>query len=223
MHPLRPPRPDESCLAEVGVDQLPKAFPSLEDTRRHLAGRGYRLHGVYNQCRARAAPPDTWPAAERAGASYYAVRQPPDLRWHVPSVEYDPQHSPALAAFVAHVDTVVTVHGYGREGLWATLLVGGGSRPLATRLGGALRTALGDGFTVLDDLASIPRPLRGLHPRNPVNLPAGGGAQLELPPRVRSGTGVPTFDPAYEQAVVAALVSVALAQQAWPGGGSPTM
>ena len=37
------------------------------------------------------------------------------------------------------------------------------------------------------------------------------------------GTGVPTFDPAYEQAVVAALVSVALAQQAWPGGGSPTM
>lgn len=162
-------------------------------------------------------------AAERAGASYYAVRQPPDLRWHVPSVEYDPQHSPALAAFVAHVDTVVTVHGYGREGLWATLLVGGGSRPLATRLGGALRTALGDGFTVLDDLASIPRSLRGLHPRNPVNLPAGGGAQLELPPRVRSGTGVPTFDPAYEQAVVAALVSVALAQQAWPGGGSPTM
>jgi phage replication-related protein YjqB (UPF0714/DUF867 family) len=162
-------------------------------------------------------------AAERAGASFYAVLQPPDLRWHVPSVEYDPTHSRALAAFVAHVDTVVTIHGYGREGLWATLLVGGGNRPLATRLGRALRTELGDGFTVLDDLASIPRPLRGLHRRNPVNLPAGGGAQLELPPRVRAGTGVPTFEPAYEQAVVAALASVALAQQAWPGGGSPTM
>jgi phage replication-related protein YjqB (UPF0714/DUF867 family) len=149
-------------------------------------------------------------AAERVGASVYAVLQPPDLRWHVPSVAYDPERSPALAAFLAHVETVVTVHGYGREGLWATLLVGGRNRPLAARLGGALRTALGDGFTVLDDLTSIPRPLRGLHPRNPVNLTVGGGAQLELPPRVRTGTGVPTFDPAYEEAVVAALASVAV-------------
>jgi phage replication-related protein YjqB (UPF0714/DUF867 family) len=149
-------------------------------------------------------------AAERSGSSFYAVRQPDDLRWHLPSVEYDPEASPALAAFVAHVDTVVTVHGYGREGLWTTLLVGGRNRALAAHLGGALRAELGDGFTVLDDLMSIPRPLRGLHPRNPVNLPAGGGAQLELPPRVRTGTGAPTYHPDYEEAVVAALATVAL-------------
>src|SRR5918994_1463776 len=74
-------------------------------------------------------------AADRAGASLYAVVQPPDLRWHVPSVAYDPKDSPCLATFLAHVDTVVTVHGYGREGLWATLLVGGRNRPLAPRPG----------------------------------------------------------------------------------------
>jgi phage replication-related protein YjqB (UPF0714/DUF867 family) len=148
-------------------------------------------------------------AAERSGASFYAVVQPPDLRWHVPSVDYDPRDSPALAAFLAHVETVVTVHGYGREGLWTTLLIGGRNRALAGRLGRALRTGLGEGFTVLDNLMSIPRPLRGLHPRNPVNLTPGGGAQLELPPRVRTGTGVPTFEPAYQEAVVAALAAVA--------------
>jgi phage replication-related protein YjqB (UPF0714/DUF867 family) len=148
-------------------------------------------------------------AAERAGASLYAVRQPDDLNWHVPSVAFDPGASPALAAFVDHVDVVVSVHGYGRPGQWTTLLVGGGNRALAERLGGALRAALGAGFTIVDELAAIPPELRGLHPRNPVNLPRQAGAQLELPPRVRPGTGAPTYRPEYEAAVVAALVEVA--------------
>ena len=147
-------------------------------------------------------------AAERAGASLYVVRQPPDLYWHVPSVAFDPQASPALAAFIGHVRTVVAIHGYGRRGMWTTLLVGGRNRNLAGRLSRALRTALGDGFTVVDDLEAIPRRLRGLHPRNPVNLPRHAGAQLELPPRVRSGTGAPTYRPAYEAAVVDALATV---------------
>lgn len=147
-------------------------------------------------------------AAERAGASLYAVRQPPDLYWHVPSVAFDPQASPALAAFIGHVRTVVAIHGYGRRGMWTTLLVGGRNRTLAGRLSRALRTALGDGFTVVDDLEAIPRRLRGLHPRNPVNLPRHAGAQLELPPRVRSGTGAPTYRPSYEAAVVDALATV---------------
>ena len=148
-------------------------------------------------------------AAERSGASYYAVLQPPGLRWHIPSVAYDPEDSPALARFLTHVDQVVTVHGYGREGLWTTLLLGGRNRVLATRLGHALRSGLGEGFRVIDDLTSIPRALRGLHARNPVNLPRAGGAQLELPPRVRGGTGAPTYAPVYEEAVVAALAHVA--------------
>lgn len=148
-------------------------------------------------------------AAARSGASLYTVVQPPDLRWHVPSTEFQPSVSPALAAFLDHVATVVAVHGYGREGRWTTLLLGGRNRQLAAALGAHLRAGLGPGFEVVDDLEAIPVELRGVHPRNPVNLPPGGGVQLELPPRVRRGTGVPTFDPAYEEAVVAALAAVA--------------
>jgi phage replication-related protein YjqB (UPF0714/DUF867 family) len=148
-------------------------------------------------------------AAESAAASLYVVRQPPDLRWHVPSSAFDPAESPALAAFVDHVDVAVAIHGYGRAGMWTTLLLGGRNRPLAARLGAALRTGLGADFTVVDDLPTIPRRLRGLHPQNPVNLPRGEGVQVELPPRVRSGTGAPTYRPAYEAAVVAALAQVA--------------
>ena len=148
-------------------------------------------------------------AADRAGASLYLVRQPPDLYWHVPSVAFDTEASPALAAFMEHVDVVVAVHGYGRVDMWTTLLVGGQNRALAARLGAGLRAGLGGAFTVIDDLEAIPPELRGLHPRNPVNLPPRRGAQLELPPRVRSGTGAPTYRPEYEDAVVDALVDVA--------------
>jgi phage replication-related protein YjqB (UPF0714/DUF867 family) len=123
-------------------------------------------------------------AAERAGASYYGVHQPPDLQWHLPSTLIDPAASPALAAFIEHVDVVVTVHGFGREGFWATLLLGGQNRELAAHLGLALAAAL-PAYEIATDLDRVPLPLRGLHPRNPVNLPRHGGVQLELPPRVR--------------------------------------
>lgn len=148
-------------------------------------------------------------AAERAGASLYAIRQPPDLSWHLPSVAFDPAASPALARFVDHVEAVVAVHGYGRDDMWTTLLVGGQNRPLAASLRRELEGTLGNGFTVVDDLEAIPERLRGQHPRNPVNLPRLAGAQLELPPRVRPGTGAPTFRAAYETAVVEALAAVA--------------
>jgi phage replication-related protein YjqB (UPF0714/DUF867 family) len=148
-------------------------------------------------------------AADRARASLYIVRQPPDLYWHVPSVAFDTNASPALAAFMGHVDVVVAVHGYGRHGMWTTVLLGGRNRALAARLGAGLRASLGGGFTIVDDLEAIPTELRGLHPRNPVNLARHRGAQLELPPRVRPGTGAPTYRPEYEDAVVDALVEVA--------------
>jgi phage replication-related protein YjqB (UPF0714/DUF867 family) len=162
-------------------------------------------------------------AAERAGASLYVVRQPPGLRWHVPSVAFDPGASPALARFLDHVDVAVAVHGYGRPDMWTTLLVGGQNRPLAATLRSALEGALGDGFEVVDDVECIPLPLRGQHPRNPVNLPRGAGVQLELPPRVRPGTGAPTFRPGYEAAITAALVEVASAHEAASrdAGGPP--
>jgi phage replication-related protein YjqB (UPF0714/DUF867 family) len=148
-------------------------------------------------------------AAERSDASLYVVRQPEDLTWHVPSVAFDPAASPALAAFLGHVEQVVAVHGYGRPDMFTTLLVGGRNRVLAARLRTALEAGLGAGFTVVDDLGRIPQALRGQHPRNPVNRPRLAGAQLELPPRVRPGTGAPTYRPAYEAAVVGALAAVA--------------
>jgi phage replication-related protein YjqB (UPF0714/DUF867 family) len=123
-------------------------------------------------------------AAEKAGASLYAVLQPAGFRWHIPSTEVRPEHSEALAEFLEHVDVVVTVHGYGREGMWTTLLVGGQNRTLADHVASHLRPALPE-YTIATDLDEIPAALRGLHPENPANLPRGGGVQLELPPRVR--------------------------------------
>lgn len=123
-------------------------------------------------------------AAEAAGASLYAVRQPESLQWHIPSIEFDPAESTSMAAFLAHVDVAVTIHGFGRDTFWTTLLLGGGNRSLAGHLAEHLRAGL-DGYTVVDDLSGIPRDLRGIHPRNPVNVCRDGGVQIELPPRVR--------------------------------------
>jgi phage replication-related protein YjqB (UPF0714/DUF867 family) len=123
-------------------------------------------------------------AAERAGASVYVVRQPPDFQWHIPSNKVDPSHSDALQAFIDHVDVAVAIHGYGRQDMWTTLLLGGSNRELAKHVGTTLDEALPD-YRIYDDLDLIPRELRGLHPDNPVNRPRGGGVQLELPPRVR--------------------------------------
>jgi len=125
-------------------------------------------------------------AASRSGASFYAVVQPHDLRWHVPSKLFDPAVSPALRSFIDHVDVAIAVHGFGREGLFTSLLVGGSNRDLAVRVATSLRRGLAPhGYDVIDDVNAIPSALRGLHPHNPVNRPRMGGVQLELPPRVR--------------------------------------
>jgi phage replication-related protein YjqB (UPF0714/DUF867 family) len=126
-------------------------------------------------------------AAERAGASLYAVIQPLGLRWHIPSTSVSPDASASLRSFVDHVDVAIAIHGYGRDGLWTSLLLGGTNRALAHHVAGSLRPLL-DGYEILDDLELVPKELRGLHPANPVNLPASGGVQLELPPRVRALT-----------------------------------
>jgi phage replication-related protein YjqB (UPF0714/DUF867 family) len=150
--------------------------------------------------------------AEQAGASLYAVRQPPDLRWHVPSVEVRPVDSGALAAFVEHVDVAIAIHGYGREGMWTSLLLGGRHRELAAHVGAHVRAAM-PGYEVIDELDAIPRDLRGVHRLNPVNLPRGGGVQLELPPRPRSRTvpmwrDLPAGDPIPHQVdLIAGLVA----------------
>ncbi|MGI8661861.1 MAG: poly-gamma-glutamate hydrolase family protein [Acidimicrobiales bacterium] len=145
-------------------------------------------------------------AAAASGASLYAVVQPAELRWHVPSTAFDPEASLPLARFIDHVAVVVAVHGYGRKGLWTTLLLGGGNRALAATLGSELRCRL-PGFTVEADLEAIPAELRGVHPANPVNLPRCGGVQLELPPRVRGQA--PTSEAWHVEAIVDALTATA--------------
>jgi phage replication-related protein YjqB (UPF0714/DUF867 family) len=123
-------------------------------------------------------------AAEAAGASLYVVSHPGPNPAHFPSTSVNGDASPALRSFLDHVRVVVTLHGYGREGMFTSLLLGGRNRQLAATLRRALEAALPD-YELLDDLDAIPRELRGLHPDNPVNLPPEGGVQLELPPRVR--------------------------------------
>jgi phage replication-related protein YjqB (UPF0714/DUF867 family) len=123
-------------------------------------------------------------AARRSGSSYYGVLQPDDFRWHVPSTAFRPEHSTSLGSFLDHVAVVVTVHGYGREGMFTTVLLGGRNRELAMHLAAELRPALPH-YAFVDQLDEIPSPLRGLHPENPVNRPVHDGVQVELPPRIR--------------------------------------
>src|SRR4051812_32315550 len=130
-------------------------------------------------------------AARQAGASAYLVVQPADLRWHVPSHLVDPTVSPSLAAFLRHVDVAVSIHGYGRPDRTHQVLLGGRNRALAAHLATHLRDGVA-GFQFIDDLDDVPVEMRGLHPRNPVNVPADGGVQIELPPRARGASPRPS-------------------------------
>ncbi|OBI79833.1 poly-gamma-glutamate hydrolase family protein [Mycobacterium sp. E740] len=121
-------------------------------------------------------------AADAAGASVYTVRHPDRYPHHLPSARYRAQESERLAEFLDHVDVAVSLHGYGRVGRSTQLLAGGSNRELAGHLA---RHVVVPGYEVVTDLDAIPRELRGLHPDNPVNRVRGGGAQLELTPRVR--------------------------------------
>ncbi|MGB3486352.1 MAG: poly-gamma-glutamate hydrolase family protein [Mycobacterium sp.] len=121
-------------------------------------------------------------AADAVGASVYVVQHPDHYPHHLGSARFSPADSPRLRAFLEHVDTVVSLHGYGRIGRSTHLLAGGGNRALAAHLGSHVEVP---GYQLITDLNAIPPELRGLHPDNPANLPRRGGVQLELPPRVR--------------------------------------
>lgn len=124
-------------------------------------------------------------AAERSGCSYYGVLQSDEENVvHLPSKTVAPAESPMLANFLGHVDTVITMHGYGRKRLWHALLLGGQNRELAGHVARHLRQRLPD-YDVIDRLPDIPAALAGMHPANPVNLPPQQGVQIELPATVR--------------------------------------
>jgi phage replication-related protein YjqB (UPF0714/DUF867 family) len=126
-------------------------------------------------------------AAERCGASLYTVVQEYPRREHLPSTQVTPDASSKLASFLDHVDVVIAIHGYGRQGMWTSLLLGGKNRVLAHQLGSNLRLTLPD-YVIVDDLVEVPTDLSGQHRDNPCNRPRLGGVQLELPPRVRGLT-----------------------------------
>ncbi|HZX54767.1 MAG TPA: poly-gamma-glutamate hydrolase family protein [Ilumatobacteraceae bacterium] len=128
-------------------------------------------------------------AAERSGSSYYAVLQPEEVQWHIPSHKFSPSSSPRMKTFLEHVDTVITIHGFGHRDHFTSLLLGGRNRELAEHVAGHLRPRLLD-YDVITNLERIPKDLRGLPPDNPVNLPARQGVQIELPPRIRGSSPI---------------------------------
>jgi phage replication-related protein YjqB (UPF0714/DUF867 family) len=172
-------------------------------------------------------------AAEKSGASYYAIVHPPRLRVHLTSRLYEPVHSPPLRAFLEHVDIAISVHGFGRDGfaLWLDpdrgLIIepygpatrGKQTGPLRGIIVGGLNAQLldaarelfrdrFDGYHVADERVRL-----GFHPDNPVNLPSGHGVQIELPPGLRGigdfgETLVPRQDGVVSE-VAAALVELA--------------
>lgn len=162
-------------LAMEGVEEE----LSLRSTFGFMAFHGGGLEAVTDTI-ARA-------AAEKADASYYGVIHPKDDPPHLPSTRFQPTESTAMQTFFDHVDVVVTIHGFGRRGLFTSLLLGGTNRDLASHIAAKLRPRL-PAYRLIDDVDAIPKNLRGLHPDNPVNLPRHGGVQIELPPRVRGSS-----------------------------------
>lgn len=137
------------------------------------------LHGGIE----RATYPLAGAIADAAGASLYAVVQPPEIFWHVPSIAYDPASSDGLRTVVEHADLAISLHGFGRRGLEDAALLGGSNRRMARRLARRMRQL---GVRAIDRVEEIPRGLRGLHRANPVNLPRHGGVQIELGGGLRS-------------------------------------
>lgn len=122
--------------------------------------------------------------AERSGASLYMVTQDLDPLHHIASARVSPEHSESFATFVDHVDVAITIHGYGLKERSRTVLLGGQNREMAAEIAAVLRPEM-PSYEFCDDIEDIPKRLRGLHPKNPVNLPAGRGVQIELPPVLR--------------------------------------
>ena len=122
--------------------------------------------------------------ADLCGASYYGLIQTNDDPLHFPSTKLFEYASENLNIFFQHVRVVITIHGYGREHLFHSVLLGGRNRALASHLASFLKMALPD-YSFENNLEQIPKELRGLHPKNPVNIPALTGVQVELPPTLR--------------------------------------
>jgi phage replication-related protein YjqB (UPF0714/DUF867 family) len=144
-------------------------------------------------------------AAERSGASYYAILQPSGLRVHLTSRLHNPDHSERLQEYLEHVEIAISVHGFGRDGfsLWVDpgrglilepygpALRGRQTGPLRGIIVGGRNPELLDaarrlldgrfaGYHLADERVRL-----GFHSENPVNLPSAHGVQIELSPGLR--------------------------------------
>lgn len=121
-------------------------------------------------------------AAALVSATLLTIRQPSsDFSHHRPSHMYEASAYPELTTFWSTARLAVSLHGH--NGTEESVYVGGRNRDQARRLHRVLERRL-PGWAVASDLDAIPTGLRGLHPRNPVNLCELGGVQLELPTRL---------------------------------------
>ncbi|MCS0599732.1 poly-gamma-glutamate hydrolase family protein [Streptomyces sp. LP11] len=133
--------------------------------------------------------------ARRCDATSLVFTQPGVRRpVHLPSARMAADHCALLREFLDRVALTVSLHGHMRPAAQRTLFLGGGNRTAAHLLAAEL-AALAPEFRTVTDLAEIPRHLRGLHPRNPVNLTRLGGVQVELPLSART-TGTADTPPA---------------------------
>ncbi|MCF3963920.1 poly-gamma-glutamate hydrolase family protein [Streptomyces fuscigenes] len=153
--------------------------------------------------------------ADRAGASVLSFTQPWRPATHVPSHRMSAADCDAMSSFLSHADFVVSLHGHGRSHNPPSIFLGGVNRTAAGVLGRHMRD-LDDQFQVVEDLDEIPRGLRGLHPRNPVNLARHGGVQIELPSTARtqrSDSDAPSPFGAVTRAITQGVAELALLAQ----------
>jgi phage replication-related protein YjqB (UPF0714/DUF867 family) len=87
-----------------------------------------------------------------------------------------------LSEFLDHVQTAIAIHGHGRGQDF--VYVGGLHQTMAQRFIEIARPALPE-YQWVCDPEDIPSGLRGLDPKNIVNLPPNQGMQLELPKALR--------------------------------------
>lgn len=161
--------------------------------------------------------------ARRCGATSLVFTQPDTRRpVHIPSPRMAVDHCALLRAFLSRVALTVSLHGHMRPGAARTVFLGGGNRDAALVLARELG-AHAPGFRVVTHLPEIPAALRGLHPRNPVNLTRLAGVQVELPLLARTSgpneqDGVPDVPP---PPVVEALVAGVQRLAAGPDAQDP--
>ena len=120
-------------------------------------------------------------AAERSGASYYGVLQPPTQRRTSRRTRFARRVAHARR-LPRHVEVVITIHGYGRTASGPRCCSAGRTAPSPTTSPATCAAS-----ARLHDRdrprRACPKELRGLHATNPVNLPPQQGVQIELPPR----------------------------------------